>query len=61
MLEITRKTYQLDAHSDSGFCNAIRKADVQGKVMNNKFHVTYFKLNKQSNDKLEHTNLSFFH
>ena len=35
-----------DAHSDSGFCNAIRKADVQGKVMNNKFHVTYFKLNK---------------
>ena len=35
-----------DAHSVSGFCNAIRKADVQGKVMNNKFHVTYFKLNK---------------
>ena len=22
------------------------KADVQGKVINNKFHVTYFKLNK---------------
>ena len=35
-----------DAHSVSGFCNAIRKVDVQGKVINNKFHVTYFKLNK---------------
>ena len=35
-----------DAHSETGFCNAIRKADIQGKVNDNKFHVTYFKLTK---------------
>ena len=33
-----------DAHDKEGFCNAIRKADVQGKVVKNKFVVTYFKL-----------------
>ena len=33
-----------DAHSEKGFCNAIRKADIQGKVRDNKFHITYFKL-----------------
>ena len=27
-----------------GFCNAIRKADIQGEVIENKFHITYFKL-----------------
>jgi len=35
-----------DAHSEKGFCNAIRKADIQGKVIDNKFHITYFKLTK---------------
>ena len=33
-----------DAHADDGFCNAIRKAEVQGEVVNNKFKVTYFAL-----------------
>lgn len=33
-----------DPHSDEGFCEAIRKADVQGEVVNNRFKVTYFKL-----------------
>ncbi len=33
-----------DAHAKDGFCEAIRKAEVQGKVVDNKFHVTYFKL-----------------
>ncbi len=35
-----------DAHSDIGFCNAVRKADIQGKVIDNEFHITYFKLTK---------------
>ncbi|MGZ5254897.1 MAG: DUF6370 family protein [Flavitalea sp.] len=33
-----------DAHSDEGFCNSIRKAAVQGKIVNNRFKATYFKL-----------------
>ncbi len=33
-----------DAHSDEGFCNAIRKAKVQGEIVNNKFMATYFEL-----------------
>jgi hypothetical protein len=33
-----------DAHAKDGFCNAIRKAEVQGEVVNDKFKVTYFKL-----------------
>lgn len=33
-----------DAHADDGFCNAIRKAEVQGTVVDNKFKVTYMKL-----------------
>lgn len=33
-----------DPHSHDGFCEAIRKADVQGEVVNNRFKVTYFKL-----------------
>lgn len=35
-----------DAHGDDGFCNAIRKAEVQGEVVNNRFKATYFKLIK---------------
>jgi hypothetical protein len=27
-----------------GFCNAIRKAKVQGEIVNNKFVATYFEL-----------------
>jgi hypothetical protein len=33
-----------DAHSDEGFCKAIRKAEVQGKIVKGRFKVSYFKL-----------------
>lgn len=33
-----------DAHSKDGFCNAIRTAEVQGDVSDNRFKVSYFKL-----------------
>lgn len=35
-----------DAHDKDGFCNAIRKAKVQGEVVGDKFLVTYFELIK---------------
>ena len=33
-----------DAHGKEGFCEAIRKAAVQGEIVNNRFKATYFKL-----------------
>jgi len=33
-----------DAHAEDGFCSAIRKAKVTGKVVNEKFVVSSFKL-----------------
>ena len=33
-----------DAHAEDGFCEAIRRAEVQGEVVNNRFVATYFKL-----------------
>ena len=33
-----------DAHSSTGFCNAIRKAEVTGKIKDGKFVATSFKL-----------------
>lgn len=33
-----------DAHAKDGFCEAIRKAEVQGEVVNNEFVLSYFKL-----------------
>ena len=33
-----------DAHADDGFCNAIRKAEVQGKVVKNRYKLSYFNL-----------------
>lgn len=33
-----------DAHADDGFCNAIRKAEVQGEVKNGRFLASYFRL-----------------
>jgi hypothetical protein len=33
-----------DAHADDGFCNAIRKAKVQGEIVSNRFKATYFQL-----------------
>ncbi len=35
-----------DAHAADGFCEAIRKAEVQGEIVDNRFKVTYFKLIK---------------
>ena len=36
-----------DAHAKDGFCNAVRKAEVQGELVNNRYKVTYFKLVKE--------------
>ena len=36
-----------DAHDNEGFCNAIKKAKVQGKVVKDRFEVTYFELIKK--------------
>ena len=33
-----------DAHAEDGFCNAIRKAKVQGEVVNKRFKASYFQL-----------------
>ncbi|MBX0288897.1 hypothetical protein K3G63_00520 [Hymenobacter sp. HSC-4F20] len=33
-----------DAHAKDGFCQAIRRAEVQGEVVDNRFKATYFKL-----------------
>ena len=33
-----------DAHAKDGFCNSVRKAQVQGEVVNDRFRVSYFKL-----------------
>jgi hypothetical protein len=35
-----------DAHDKDGFCNASRKAKVQGELVGDKFLVTYFELIK---------------
>ena len=34
-----------DAHSDNGFCNAIKEVEIQGSIVNDKFNLTYFKSN----------------
>jgi hypothetical protein len=33
-----------DAHADDGFCNKIRKAKVQGEVVDGRFKASYFEL-----------------
>lgn len=40
-----------DAHAKDGFCNAVRKAEVQGQLVNDRFKVTYFKLIKEPEKK----------
>ena len=35
-----------DAHDAEGFCNAIKKAKVQGSIVGDRFLVTYFELVK---------------
>ncbi len=52
-IRINDKSYFVDgtnindhgnAHAKDGFCNAIRKATVQGVIKDKRFKVTYFKL-----------------
>ena len=52
-VRIDGKTYFVDgtkidqhgnAHADDGFCSAIRKAEVTGEIVGNKFKATSFKL-----------------
>ena len=33
-----------DAHAHDGFCNAIRKGEAQGELVNDQFKVTYLKV-----------------
>jgi hypothetical protein len=33
-----------DAHAKDGFCEMVRKANVQGEIVNNRFKATFFKL-----------------
>ncbi len=33
-----------DAHAKDGFCESVRKAEVQGTIINNRFKASYFKL-----------------
>ena len=33
-----------DAHAKDGFCESIRKAEIQGKIVDNRYKVSYFKL-----------------
>lgn len=33
-----------DAHAKDGFCETVRKAEVQGEIVNNRFKATYFKV-----------------
>ena len=40
-----------DAHSEKGFCNAIRKAKVQGEIVNDRFKATYFEVLPKSSKK----------
>src|SRR5436190_24232169 len=40
-----------DAHAKDGFCNAVRKAEVQGEIVNDRYRVTYFKLLKSPEKK----------
>lgn len=40
-----------DAHAPDGFCEAVRKANVQGEIIDNRYKVTYFKLAQPKNKK----------
>lgn len=44
-----------DAHSNDGFCKAIRKAEVQGEIVNDRFVVSYFKLLPSNTSKKKKT------
>ena len=36
-----------DAHADDGFCNAIKKAQLRGTIVDGRFKASYFKLIKE--------------
>src|SRR5258705_12972821 len=40
-----------DAHAEDGFCEAIREAEVEGEIVNDRFKATYFKLIDQEQRK----------
>ena len=40
-----------DAHASDGFCEAVRKAEVQGEIVNDRFKATYFKLREKNTGK----------
>jgi hypothetical protein len=40
-----------DAHAEDGFCSVIRKAEVTGEVVDNRFKATSFKLLPEENNK----------
>ena len=40
-----------DAHADDGFCNAVKKAQVQGEIVNNRFKASYFQLVPEKKEK----------
>jgi len=40
-----------DAHAKTGFCNAIRNAEVQGEIKDNRFKATWFKLVAEKDNK----------
>lgn len=40
-----------DAHAKDGFCSAVRKAEVQGEIVDGRFKATYFKLVKVEDKK----------
>ena len=57
-VQIKNKTYLVegtgindhgDEHAKDGFCNKVRKAEVQGEVVEKKYKVTYFKLTDTEN------------
>lgn len=59
-VRINGKAYFLDganidhfgnSHAKDGFCVAVRKAEVQGEIVNNRFEATYFNLLKVENTK----------
>lgn len=40
-----------DAHASDGFCEKIRKAEVKGRIVNNRFVATHFKLLPEEKNK----------
>jgi hypothetical protein len=48
------------SHDDDGFCNAIRKAEVKGEVVNNRFKASYFKLLRWKKRKIKQILISSF-